>query len=108
MMAVPRGVFLIVLAFFGLGIGIGGLVAQEERGPREWTTADGSRTLVAEYVSSRDGKVTIRRAQDRQVFTIDLQTLSEADREWVKAREARMAAGFGGEKEEKEASRRCC
>lgn len=78
---------------------------ENDRGPREWTTADGSRTLNAEYISSRDGNVTIRRTEDRQVFTIDLQTLSEADREWVKAKEAKMAAGFGGdEEEEKEAS----
>ena len=33
---------------------------------REWKTADESKTLVAEYVSSRDGKVTIRRKLDRR------------------------------------------
>ena len=39
---------------------------------REWKTADESKTLVAEYVSSRDGKVTIRRKLDRRLFTLSL------------------------------------
>lgn len=50
---------------------------------REWKTADGAKTIQAEYVSARDGKVTIRRSDDRKVFTIALDTLSPADREWV-------------------------
>ena len=48
---------------------------------REWKTADESKTLVAEYVSSRDGKVTIRRKRDRRTFTLDLTALSEKDQE---------------------------
>lgn len=96
----------ILLGFLVMtALGIEPILGQQDRGPREWTTVDGSRTLVAEYVSSRDGRVTIRRIQDRQVFTIDLATLSEADREWIKAREARMAAGFGDDAQEKEASK---
>ena len=50
---------------------------------REWKTADGSKTIQAEYVSAKDGKVTIRRSDNRKIFTIDLATLSETDREWV-------------------------
>lgn len=50
---------------------------------REWKTADGSKTIQAEYVSSRDGKVTIRRSDDHKIFTIALDTLSPADRDWV-------------------------
>ena len=50
---------------------------------REWKTADGSKTIQAEYVSAKDGKVTIRRTDNRKIFTIGLDTLSEADREWV-------------------------
>src|SRR5262245_52455590 len=50
---------------------------------REWKTADGSKTIQAEYVSSKDGKVTIRRTDDRKNFTIALDTLSQADRDWV-------------------------
>lgn len=64
---------------------------------RAWKTADGSRTLLAEYVSSRDGKVTIRRKRDRRIFTISLSTLSEADQDYVKEREE---AGPSNEKGE--------
>lgn len=53
---------------------------------REWKTADGGKTIEAEYVSAKDGKVTIRRSDNRKVFTIALDTLSEADREWVAKR----------------------
>lgn len=53
---------------------------------REWKTADGGKTITAEYVSAKDGKVTIRRSDNRKVFTIALDTLSEADREWVAKR----------------------
>lgn len=55
--------------------------------PRDWTTAEGGKTIKAEYVKSSDGKVTLRRSPDRRLFTIDLTTLSEADGEWVKAKE---------------------
>ena len=55
--------------------------------PRDWTTAEGGKTIKADYVKSGDGKVTIRRSSDRRIFTIDLATLSEADQEWVKAKE---------------------
>ena len=54
---------------------------------REWKTADESKTLVAEYVSSRDGKVTIRRKRDRRTFTIDLTALSQKDQDYVRQRE---------------------
>ena len=57
---------------------------------RTWTTADGGKTIQAEFVKSSDGKVTIRRSKDRKVFTIPLATLSEADQEWVKAELVRM------------------
>ena len=50
---------------------------------REWKTADGGKTIQAEYVSAKDGKVTIRRSDNRKIFTIALDTLSPADREWV-------------------------
>ena len=70
---------------------------------RDWTAVDGGKTIRAEYVSSADGKVTIRRSSDGRSFTIDLATLSEADREWVKAKEAEIEEG-GGSGEGKEAS----
>lgn len=62
---------------------------------REWKTADGGKTIVAEYVSTKEGKVTIRRKSDQKIFTIALDTLSPADREWVAAQaegEAEQAA----------------
>jgi predicted peptidase len=51
--------------------------------PRAWKTADGSKTIEAEFVSAKDGDVTIRRVSDRKIFTISLATLSEGDRKWV-------------------------
>ncbi|MEK7953477.1 carboxylesterase family protein [Luteolibacter soli] len=51
--------------------------------PREWKTADGAKTIAAEFVSAKDGQVTIRRTSDQKIFTIALATLSEADRKWV-------------------------
>jgi predicted peptidase len=59
------------------------LTATRAAETREWKTADGARTIQAEFVSAKDGQVTIRRATDRKVFTIALATLSEADRQWV-------------------------
>jgi len=53
---------------------------------RTWTTAEGGKTIQAEFVKSSDGKVTIRRSRDRKMFTIPLATLSESDREWVEAK----------------------
>jgi predicted peptidase len=50
---------------------------------REWKTADGDKTIQAEYVSAKDGKVTIRRADNRKIFTIALDTLSKDDQDWV-------------------------
>ncbi len=54
---------------------------------REWRTAEGDRTIQAEYVKSDDGSVTIRRSPDARIFTIPLETLSEDDREWVAKQE---------------------
>ena len=64
---------------------------------REWKTADESKTLVAEYVSSRAGKVTIRRKLDRRLFTLSLDKLSEQDREYVKQREEEGPGDGSGE-----------
>ena len=64
---------------------------------REWKTADESKTLVAEYVSSRDGKVTIRRKRDRRTFTLDLTALSEKDQDYVRQREDSPAGNDPGE-----------
>ena len=64
-----------------------GLAPAEIRG---WTTADGGRTLRAEYVSSADGEVTFRRERDRREFTLSLAKLSGADRERVQQKEAEL------------------
>lgn len=75
-----KKIILVWLALSSLGYGK----------DRDWTTAEGGKTIQADYVKSADGKVTIRRSSDRRVFTIDLATLSEADREWVKAKEVEV------------------
>jgi predicted peptidase len=69
-----------------------GLVGAEER---EWTPAEGGKTLKAEFVRSEGSKVTIRRASDRRLFTIKLATLSQVDQEWVKEKLASEATGDG-------------
>jgi predicted peptidase len=63
---------------------------------REWETADGAKTLLAEYVRSGDGSVTIRRKRDGKDFTLSLDKLSEADQEWVKKKEAEAPVENGG------------
>lgn len=57
---------------------------------RIWTNLKGQ-TIEAEFVSQTADTVTIRRA-DRQSFTIGIETLSEADREWLAARAAATPA----------------
>lgn len=99
----PLNIAVSVALAFPLVLLVAPLLAQDEEGSREWKTADGGKSLTADYVSSRDGKVTIRRTQDGKTFTVGLDTLSEADREWVKAREEKMAASRSGG-EAKEAS----
>ncbi|MDA0766079.1 MAG: prolyl oligopeptidase family serine peptidase [Verrucomicrobia bacterium] len=59
---------------------------------REWKTADGEKTITAEYVRSENGKVTILRQSDRRTFTFDLAKLSEADQAWVKQKEEEAPA----------------
>ena len=78
------------------------LIPLAEAEMREWTAADESRTLVAEYVSSRDGKVTIRRKRDRRIFTLSLATLSEQDREYVRQREEGLSGGDAAEAQDAE------
>ena len=70
---------LAVISCALLALSLSGLAAE----PREWKTADGGKTIQAEYVSAKDGKVTIRRSDNRKTFTIALETLSQADRDWV-------------------------
>jgi dipeptidyl aminopeptidase/acylaminoacyl peptidase len=56
-----------------------GIAAAESR---TWTSVDG-KTLDAEYVTSTDRNVTIRRASDGRRFTLSLDKISEEDRKWV-------------------------
>jgi predicted peptidase len=49
---------------------------------RTWTAADG-RTLEAEFVSANERSVTLRRKTDRKRFTLPLDKISEADRNWI-------------------------
>lgn len=71
---------ILAAVFLSLAIFSPSVPASESR---EWKTADGSKTIAAEYVSAKDGKVTIRRTDNRKIFTLPLDTLSEADRAWV-------------------------
>lgn len=67
-----------------------GSSAAEQRPPmtvsraRTWTSIDG-RTIEAEMLRGTASDVTIRRTSDGQVFTISLDKLSQADRDYVLA-----------------------
>ena len=50
---------------------------------REWVSSDGKK-LEAEFISGTEKYVTLRRASDGRRFTIDLDKISEEDRDWVK------------------------
>lgn len=49
---------------------------------RTWTDTQG-RTLVAEFMSEGDGKVTVKRSRDAEIFVLDRATLSDADQDYV-------------------------
>lgn len=51
---------------------------------RTWTSADGSKTFNAKYVSHTDEYVTVAKGLKESKFKISL--LSEADREWLAAK----------------------
>ena len=67
-------------------------IATARAGMREWKSADGTRTLVAEYVESENGHVTIRRQSDERTFTMKVTELSGADQAWILEREKAAAA----------------
>jgi hypothetical protein len=74
----------IILAAWGVsGLGLSA---------RTWTSGDGT-TLEAEFVSSTEKDVTIQRDSDRRRFTLPLEKLSEADREWVAAQDEAKGEG---------------
>jgi hypothetical protein len=52
---------------------------------RQWRNADGTRTLVGDYLAHDARRVTIRRA-DGRVFTLELAQLSAEDRAWLAKR----------------------
>ncbi|MGC6465409.1 MAG: hypothetical protein ACON38_04130 [Akkermansiaceae bacterium] len=56
---------------------------------RTWTSSDGSKTFEGDYLSSKDGNVTVLKNGSKLTFKLEL--LSEADQEYVKA-EAKKAA----------------
>ena len=66
---------------------------------REWTSADQEKTFSGDYVSSSDGKVTIRRSTDRKVFTVTLDQLSEGDQKWVAEKTTSEASSANEDKE---------
>ncbi len=49
---------------------------------RTWTSDDGN-TIEAEFLSTTDDKVSIRRVADGRSFSISIARLSEADRQWI-------------------------
>lgn len=50
---------------------------------RKWTDSTGDRTVEAEFLDFRDGKVHLKR-EDGKVFASPIERFSEADQRWVK------------------------
>ena len=71
-----------LLSALGLGILFLGTISHTVA--RQWTDIEG-RAIEAEFVSSRDDEVTIRKAG--REFTLPLSRLSAADRDWIAEQE---------------------
>ncbi len=84
---------LVVAAVTIVSVALSGLPAASAR---TWTAADG-RTLEAEFISATETHVTLRRSKDGRRFTMALDKISEADRDWVAAA---LAESSGPEKKE--------
>jgi predicted peptidase len=55
---------------------------------RTWKTADGLKCIEAEFISTRDGEVTIKRKSDLRLFTLPISKLSAEDQAWIKTQKA--------------------
>lgn len=55
---------------------------------RTWRTADGLKSIEAEFISTGNGEVTIKRKSDQRLFTLSLSKLSGADQAWIKTKQA--------------------
>jgi len=62
--------------------------------PRIWTNTKGVE-ISAEFVSQQNDNVTIRRISDGREFSIALNTLSKADRQWLAANATKSETGGG-------------
>lgn len=71
-----------IMKFWPLLVGCGILLLSGARS-REWTATDG-RKLEAEFVSTTEDSVIVKRAADGRTFTLPLKSLSKADQTWVK------------------------
>ncbi|MDA7917141.1 hypothetical protein N9F44_01490 [Akkermansiaceae bacterium] len=56
---------------------------------RTWTSADGERTMTAQFISSESEMATINR--NGHVLTFKISRLSEADQAWVQEQSAPLA-----------------
>lgn len=54
---------------------------------RIWKTSDGLKNIEAEFVSTENGEVTIKRTSDQRLFTLPLSKLSETDQAWIKTQQ---------------------
>lgn len=78
-------VSFLLSAVLALGIFNGEKTAGAEgTGARTWTEAGSQRTIEAEFVELRNGKVCLRRT-DGKVFELDPSQLSAADRDYVQS-----------------------
>lgn len=63
---------------------------------RTWTSADGSKTVEAELVEVKEDKVTLRRA-DGKTVTVDIDSLSAEDQDFIAKNETEKTAPAGAE-----------
>ena len=75
---------LLGLVLLGALVIWGGSVARAQTATRTWTSADGQRTLEAEFMEFKDQKVRLRKADGKEV-SLSVSALSAADRDFVRA-----------------------
>jgi phosphatidylserine/phosphatidylglycerophosphate/cardiolipin synthase-like enzyme len=60
---------------------------------RNWTDTTGKHAIEAEFVNVEDSSVRLKK-EDGSIFTIPLEKLSEADRDWVTKADGYLGARF--------------
>lgn len=78
-----------IAPFAAVVVLVGGfLIGGHDLQARTWTDASSGRTLEADYVSSNEGTITLKRIPGGQIISVPLSQLSIADQEFISNQEA--------------------